>query len=112
MIDRPTFIITLRPEPGVDGIVALRRLLKDAGRQYGLVHRAACILAAGAAGARRWRARDGCKMKYCMHANSGDACEFQDATPRGAEHGNHAPAGAELMTGYAAKARRTTSGSC
>jgi hypothetical protein len=34
--DRPTFIIELRPEPGVDPIRALRLLLKAASRRYGL----------------------------------------------------------------------------
>jgi hypothetical protein len=33
---RPVFTITLRPEPGTDGIRALRRLLKRALRGYGL----------------------------------------------------------------------------
>jgi len=34
--DRPTFIIELRPEPGVDPIRALRLVLKAASRRYGL----------------------------------------------------------------------------
>jgi hypothetical protein len=34
--DRPTFIIELRPEPGVNPIRALRLLLKTASRRYGL----------------------------------------------------------------------------
>jgi hypothetical protein len=34
--DRPTFVITLRPEPGVDHIRALRALLKITLRRFGL----------------------------------------------------------------------------
>ena len=34
--DRPTFTITLRPEPGVDPIHALRAVLKSLLRRYGL----------------------------------------------------------------------------
>jgi hypothetical protein len=34
--DRPTFIVTLRPEPGVDPIHALRRALKRLLRDHGL----------------------------------------------------------------------------
>jgi hypothetical protein len=33
---RPTFVLELRAAPGVDPILALRRLLKDAWRCYGL----------------------------------------------------------------------------
>jgi hypothetical protein len=36
VIDRPTFIIELRPEPGVDGMLALRAALKILWRQHGL----------------------------------------------------------------------------
>lgn len=34
--DRPTYTVTLRAEPNVNGILALRRLLKIASRQLGL----------------------------------------------------------------------------
>ena len=34
--DRPTFLIRVRPEPGVDPIRALRALLKVALRRFGL----------------------------------------------------------------------------
>jgi hypothetical protein len=34
--DRPTFTLTFRPEPGVDGARALRALLKIALRRLGL----------------------------------------------------------------------------
>jgi len=34
---RPIFMLTLRPEPRVDGIKALRPLLKTAHRRFGLV---------------------------------------------------------------------------
>jgi len=36
MEKRPTFTITFKPEPGVDPVRALRRLLKAALRCYGL----------------------------------------------------------------------------
>lgn len=35
--DRPTFTVTLRPKPAIDGDAALRALLKRALRDYGLV---------------------------------------------------------------------------
>ena len=35
-VDRPTFVMTLRPEPGVDPIRALRRVLKVLLRGYGM----------------------------------------------------------------------------
>jgi hypothetical protein len=35
-VDRPTFVVTLRPEPGIDPIRALRRLLKVLLRGYGM----------------------------------------------------------------------------
>jgi hypothetical protein len=35
-IDRPTFIIHLRPEPGIDAIRALRAALKSLLRSFGL----------------------------------------------------------------------------
>jgi hypothetical protein len=34
--DRPTFTITLRPEPGVDPVLALRALLKMTLRRFGM----------------------------------------------------------------------------
>jgi hypothetical protein len=34
---RPTFTLELRPEPGVDPVLALRALLKTARRRFGLV---------------------------------------------------------------------------
>jgi hypothetical protein len=34
--DRPTFTVTLRPEPGVDPIHALRHALKRLLRDYGM----------------------------------------------------------------------------
>jgi len=34
--DRPTFTLELRPEPGVDPVLALRALLKIALRRFGL----------------------------------------------------------------------------
>ena len=34
--DRPTFTLELRPEPGVDPVLALRALLKVALRRFGL----------------------------------------------------------------------------
>jgi hypothetical protein len=34
--DRPTFTLELRPEPGVDPVLALRALLKTALRRFGL----------------------------------------------------------------------------
>ena len=34
--DRPTFVLELRPEPGVDPVLALRALLKVALRRFGL----------------------------------------------------------------------------
>jgi hypothetical protein len=34
--DRPTFTITLRPEPGVDAVPALRAVLKTLLRRYGM----------------------------------------------------------------------------
>jgi hypothetical protein len=36
MSDRPTFTVRFRPEPNVDGIRALRALLKAALRRFGL----------------------------------------------------------------------------
>jgi class 3 adenylate cyclase len=36
MSERPTYILTLRPESGVDGLRALRRLLKRLLRDHGL----------------------------------------------------------------------------
>jgi hypothetical protein len=36
MSERPTFQVTFRPEPNVDGIRALRQLLKAALRRFGL----------------------------------------------------------------------------
>jgi hypothetical protein len=41
---RPSFIVTLRPAPGTDGIRALRNLLRDAGRRHGLRAVSACEL--------------------------------------------------------------------
>jgi hypothetical protein len=35
-VNRPLFTLTLRPEPGVDPINALRRVLKVLLRQYGM----------------------------------------------------------------------------
>jgi hypothetical protein len=35
-VDRPTFVVTLRPEPRVEPIRALRRLLKVLLREYGM----------------------------------------------------------------------------
>jgi hypothetical protein len=35
-VDRPIFVMTLRPEPGVDPINALRRVLKVLLRGYGM----------------------------------------------------------------------------
>jgi hypothetical protein len=37
MTERPIFMLALRPEPRVDGIRALRALLKTARRRFGLV---------------------------------------------------------------------------
>ena len=34
--DRPTFTLELRPEPGVDPVLALRALLKVALRRFGM----------------------------------------------------------------------------
>jgi hypothetical protein len=34
--ERPTFVLELRPEPGVDPVLALRALIKAALRRYGL----------------------------------------------------------------------------
>jgi hypothetical protein len=34
--DRPTFVLYLRPEKGIDGVRALRALLKFALRKFGL----------------------------------------------------------------------------
>jgi hypothetical protein len=34
--DRPVFILELKPEPGVDPVLALRAVLKVAPRRYGL----------------------------------------------------------------------------
>jgi hypothetical protein len=34
--DRPVFVITLRPEPGIDPVLALRALLKVTLRRFGL----------------------------------------------------------------------------
>jgi hypothetical protein len=34
--DRPVFTLELRPEPGVDPVLALRALLKAALRRYGM----------------------------------------------------------------------------
>lgn len=34
--ERPTFTLELRPEPGVDGVLALRALLKTTLRRFGL----------------------------------------------------------------------------
>jgi hypothetical protein len=36
LTDRPVYRLDLRPEPGVDGILALRRALKALLRSYGL----------------------------------------------------------------------------
>jgi hypothetical protein len=40
--DRPTFIITLHAEPGVNDILALRALLKLALRTTGCIAKATC----------------------------------------------------------------------
>jgi hypothetical protein len=34
--DRPTFVLELRPEPGIDPVLALRALLKVTRRRFGL----------------------------------------------------------------------------
>jgi hypothetical protein len=36
MNDRPTFVLVLRPLPGVDGLRAIRALIKIALRKFGL----------------------------------------------------------------------------
>jgi hypothetical protein len=36
MTARPRFVVTFTPAPGVDGVKAVRRLLKHAGRYLGL----------------------------------------------------------------------------
>jgi hypothetical protein len=33
---RPTFVLELRPEPGIDPVLALRALLKTTLRRYGM----------------------------------------------------------------------------
>lgn len=43
---RSTFVVTLRPKPGIDGTRALRELLKRARRNHGL-RCIACVKAAG-----------------------------------------------------------------